>query len=464
MKRMMMTGFALAAASLAVAADITETFVRQEWPWSSRVTVEYLLKGVTEPVDVTCTISKGGVVCPVPEAALSGDRFGVAQGGLKRIYFDPVKAFGADAKSADYTFALAVGPADASMGEVLYKIFDLVGTNVTDVTRGDLLNGRWGPVETDFGAIGLGYKTDLKDVLIWTGVTNDIAYKTTKLVLRKIPAGVYTSGSTVPGTAKAKHTLTKDVYAGVFELTQAQWKNCGAPTGLTSNYKYRPAWVGDLHPMETVNSTFALYGHAYDGEGGRVALTPGSTGNNCLFRALQNRFHDAGIDVPFDLPTCMQWLIAARGGATTYYYDGLATPETPEKNAQMDVLGRYAGNGGLVENGDGTVTTNGTAEVGLYRPNAFGLYDTLGNVKEFCRDNIGAVSTLNKDVADHCGSVNQMATTFFANDFTEDGSQPEGMANAQINNDAVLNPDGKAAGWRGRIGVRVFYVVEPVAE
>ena len=39
-----------------------------------------------------------------------------------------------------------------------------------------------------------------------------------------------------------------------------------------------------------------------------------------------------------------------------------------------------------MSNGDGTVTTNGTVEVGLYRPNAFGLYDTFGNVNEWAVD------------------------------------------------------------------------------
>ena len=467
MKSLMVSFLAMAAASVSLAdASITETFVRQEWPWSSRVTVEYVIEGVTEPVDVSLSVLRKGVPCEVPDLAVTGDRYGVATSGLKRLYLDPVKAFGMSAKSADYTFALSVGPSDVAMNEVLYKIFDLVNTNVTDVTRGDLLNGRYGSVETDFGAIGPGYKTDIKDVLIWTGVTNDIAYKTTKLVLRKIPAGTYVSGANMPGTQKAlyRHTMTKDVFAGVFEITQAQWKNCGAPTGMDDDHKYRPTWVGDLRPMETINQAHMLFGRNY--ASGRTALTPGSTGDNCLFRALQNRFHAAGIDVPFGLPTTMQWLIAARGGTSTYYNDGLGTPETPEKNAQMDALGRYAGNGGLTDNGDGTVTTNGTVEVGLYRSNAFGLYDTLGNVKEFCCDYLASTGSLNENQTDLCGSTNNYACEFYANDYSEDGAVPEKFAGAryeQLPADARFDPDySNTRYWmRGRVGVRVFYVVEP---
>lgn len=471
MKKLMSSFLAVTLVSVALAdASITETFVRQEWPWSSRVTVEYVIEGVTEPVDVSLSVSRKGIACEVPDLAVTGDRYGVATSGLKRLYLDPVRAFGMNAKSEDYTFALSVGPSDVAMNEVLYRIFDLVNTNVTDVTRGDLLNGRYGSVETDYGAIGPGYKTSLRDVLIWTGVTNDVAYKTTKLVMRKIPAGTYVSGANFPGDIGKgyAHTMTKDVFASVFELTQAQWKNCGAPKGTTDNYKYRPTWVGDLRPMETFNSAYALFGHGYSG--GRATLVPGSTGNNCLFRALQNRFHDAGVDVPFGLPTTMQWLIAARGGTSTYYNDGVGTPETPTKNAQMDVLGRYAGNGGLVDNGDGTVTTNGTVEVGLYRPNAFGLYDTLGNVKEFCCDYIASGGTLNAALTDHCGAVDNMANDIFANDYLEDGAVPASFANGsryqQLGTDARFDEGGtNARPWmRGRVGVRVFYVVEPTDE
>ncbi|MDD2600875.1 MAG: formylglycine-generating enzyme family protein [Kiritimatiellae bacterium] len=100
----------------------------------------------------------------------------------------------------------------------------------------------------------------------------------------------------------------------------------------------------------------------------------------------------------FDLPTEAQWEYACRAGTDTYYNDNLGTPANTTSNAQMDVLGRYERNGGREWNGAAWVNpavscdaSKGTAIVGSYLPNAWGLYDMHGNVWEWCLDWTGTL-------------------------------------------------------------------------
>lgn len=98
----------------------------------------------------------------------------------------------------------------------------------------------------------------------------------------------------------------------------------------------------------------------------------------------------------FDLPTEAQWEYACRAGTTTCFNDGAASANVSgwnaKSNAWLDALGRYTYNGGriivvpVVDPPFGCGPTNGTGIVGSYLPNAWGLYDTHGNVWEWCLD------------------------------------------------------------------------------
>jgi len=80
-------------------------------------------------------------------------------------------------------------------------------------------------------------------------LTHD-AYKTTEIVLRRIPAGTFIMGSPSDevgrGRGETPHrvTLTKSFYLGVFEVTQKQWKSVMGDN--PSRY------VGDKLPVETI--------------------------------------------------------------------------------------------------------------------------------------------------------------------------------------------------------------------
>lgn len=99
-----------------------------------------------------------------------------------------------------------------------------------------------------------GPETDRYPVLYLPSPPSDLlsnpAYKTTKLVLRRVPAGVFTMGSPAEelgrgqGEEQRSVTLTRDYYIGVFEATQGQWKSV---TGRNPS-----RFVGEAFPVETI--------------------------------------------------------------------------------------------------------------------------------------------------------------------------------------------------------------------
>jgi len=101
----------------------------------------------------------------------------------------------------------------------------------------------------------------------------------------------------------------------------------------------------------------------------------------------QISWHDAkqwlqGINDVYDLnlrlPTEAEWEYACRAGTTTPYYNGTFPGPDRRKTENLEDIAWYIGNSG--------VYPGVTQPVGGKLPNAFGLYDMLGNVLEWVED------------------------------------------------------------------------------
>ena len=196
-------------------------------------------------------------------------------------------------------------------------------------------------------------------------------YKTTKMVMRLIPAGTYIMGSPAgeegryagdDREAQRKVTLTKPFYAGVFEVTQKQYE---LVTGSTPSQ-----YQGNARPVERVS-----YNMLRGTDKGKGWPANNEVDETSFFGKLRTK-----TGLSFDLPTEAQWEFACRAGTTTALNSGKNLTGTYD-DVNMNEVGRYG-----YDKSDGKGGYSEHTTVGSYLPNAWGLYDMHGNVYEWCLD------------------------------------------------------------------------------
>lgn len=201
------------------------------------------------------------------------------------------------------------------------------------------------------------------------GLSNDI-YRTSRLVMRRIhAAGIrwrmgaesddYSGATTTVSLSERENahyvTLSEDYFIGIYEITQAQGAKFSGKGSAFTEYVDSPLRPSSDISYEKIRGVGTGNGHA---------VKSGS--------ALQKLRVLTGID--FDLPTSAQWEYACRAGTTSLLYTGKALV-----NANVYEVGWIYGNSKI----DGVWTTQ---VVGQKKPNEWGLYDMLGNSREWCLD------------------------------------------------------------------------------
>ena len=180
-----------------------------------------------------------------------------------------------------------------------------------------------------------------------------VADKTRRLVLRRVPAGEYLAGEPLKAKFRRafetprKAKVAEAFHVGVFEVTQGQWRRV---MGCNPS-----VFEGETRPIENVSYERLV------SRDGFLARLRAKTG------------------LAFDLPTDEQWEWACRAGTTTPFSAPVELV-SDESDPALDAIGRCWENGGA---------NGGTAEVGSYAANPWGLYDVHGNVWEWTHGRVG---------------------------------------------------------------------------
>ena len=305
-------------ASGAGAAEVKNVTAKYAWPWG--VYINYEVTGTIStnaPLIVTATDWTKNATYYASASALSGGTGTAA--GKHQLVWDLDKQ-GISLQSTNVNFSV---------------MYDWPRYCVVDLST---------------GANATSYSVTYLDEPPSGGFNTD-AYKTTKLVLRRVEAGSFTMGSPSgewerrDDETQHKVTIRKPYYVGVFEVTQKQYALVMGSN--PSNFS------GDKRPVEKV-SWNTIRGNTNWPASSAVSA-------NSFMGRLRAR---TGLD--FDLPTEAQWEYACRAGTTTAFSHG----KNYDENYMWCIYN----------------SSEMTHEVGTKQPNAWGLYDMHGNVREWCLD------------------------------------------------------------------------------
>ncbi len=266
----------------------------------------------------------------------------------------------------------------------LATIFSFITGGCMMINCAEGTNGRYMVIDLSGGTNAVSYPVTYLESVPSGSWTDE--YKTTKLVMRRIPTGLFTMGSPDaefgPSGSGTQHTVmfTKDSYIGVFEVTQRQWELVmgNRPSSFTNETYYAS------RPLENV-SYYDIRENPDNSDDTAVEWPQNSVVTAASF---MGRLRAKTGLLTLDLPTESLWEYSCRARTVTAL-DKVWDNNLMDCDAQMDVTGRCRSSFidkrkvRFTQNSDTSVAT---AKVGSYLPNGWGLYDMHGNVSEWCLD------------------------------------------------------------------------------
>ncbi len=293
---------------------------------------------------------------------------------------DQVFEFGvAQALSANAftkTSASFLGWATSANGVKVYN--DKQSVSDLSTTAGDIVtlyavwktltaqNAQYMVIDLSKGSNASSYPVIYLETIPAGGWTDE--YKTTKLAFRKVGAGSFTMGSPTTesgrGSNETQHkvTLSKPFFMSIFELTQRQYALIAGGSS-TSKKPVGLKWTAVRGDDVTYKETKELANYHVDQPADYRYTWTFSATDYCwpnktkvLASSLVGKLRARTGLSTIDLPTEAQWEYACRGGPSSS------------------------------SNYGGSVGYSSLSDVGSKTPNSLGLYDMIGNAKEWSLD------------------------------------------------------------------------------
>lgn len=362
---MMVSALAAVAAYADIAFEVKDVEAHQRYPWNGKVDIDFTIDSAVEGsnfavrVEAKDMVGKTNITLKTVkyEDKVALSNLEKLPAGRHRVTWDADQDV-PDALIPSLTFSVSTWTINETIpGNGLYMVIDLSAGTTEEGT------GTRFPISY-LTAIPKGGWTD--------------EYKTTKLVLRRVPAGKDPLG---------RYELTKDFYVGIFEVTRKQWELvCGNQDALYYAGKIDGQVQKGLDTPCPVSYSYI--------RGSNEWPQSSSVGISSFMGRLRVMTGYAN----FDLPTLAQWEYACRAGTLTDYNNGLNKRDVD--TIYYKGYGYYALCKAVWFNKNSDLSCHA---VGEKIPNAWGLYDMHGNLSEWCLDWSGADDSLSLSGVDPKG-------------------------------------------------------------